>query len=100
MHKSKSETRTMDSGLGFLDGAPSSRIRVLKHLNNQKTALLNSASRGAFSLAALPTAEEDVDEDPNKPKELPPGSMQLFSYYGRHSQSGFPYYVHWVSHRP
>ncbi len=70
----------MDSGIGFLEGAPSPRIRVLKHLSSQKATLLSSASVNALAATAT---EEDEDNDPNKPKELPPNSMQLYSYYGR-----------------
>ncbi len=70
----------MNTGSGLFDGAPSSRLRVLKHLNNQKTTLLNSLSvAGKAGFAAELPVE---NEDPNKPKELQPGSMQLFSYYG------------------
>jgi len=71
----------MDTGVGLFEGAPSSRLRVLKHLRNQKAALLKSASVARFGFAAA-AAEEDVDEDANKPKSLPPNSMQLHSYYG------------------
>ena len=73
-------TDKMDSGIGFLEGAPSPRVRVLKHLSNQKAALVSAASANALTATAT---EEDEDNDPNKPKELPPNSMQLYSYYGR-----------------
>ncbi|KAG7294509.1 hypothetical protein NEMBOFW57_004584 [Staphylotrichum longicolle] len=77
----------MDTGVGLFEGAPSSRLRVLKHLRNQKAALLKSASVARFGFAAT-AAEEDVDEDPNKPTPLPPNSMQLYSYYAPSMQGG------------
>ncbi|KAK1751339.1 hypothetical protein QBC47DRAFT_351441 [Echria macrotheca] len=77
----------MDTGAGLFQGAPSSRLRVLKHLSEQKASLLKSQAARIAGLAG-PTAEEDVDEDPNKPKELPPNSMQLYSYYEPSMQGG------------
>ncbi|KAK5655814.1 hypothetical protein OQA88_5352 [Cercophora sp. LCS_1] len=76
----------MDSTGGLFNGAPSSRVRVLKHISKQKEALLKSRVR---RVAAFSTAASQVeDEDPEKPKELPPNSMQLFSFYAPSLQGG------------
>ncbi len=51
----------METGAALFQAASSPRVRVLKHLNNQKTKLLGATQ--ARTLLAVNTADDDEDAE-------------------------------------
>ncbi|KAI1129985.1 hypothetical protein F5Y10DRAFT_290230 [Nemania abortiva] len=74
----------MELNAGLFQAAPTSRLRVLKHLNKQKVKMFSKTTNR--TLKAINAAGED--DDPNAPKELEAGFMQLYSYYAPAMQGG------------
>jgi hypothetical protein len=65
--------------------AENPRVRVLKHLRTQAASLAKTRSLGVAREGNSFT--EDDENDPDRPKPLEPGHMQIYSYYGRILQS-------------
>ncbi|GAW19371.1 hypothetical protein ANO14919_088570 [Xylariales sp. No.14919] len=77
----------MDPTLAALAGKPNnSRLRVLKHLARQRKTLAKASASRARGIATL--SGGDGEEDPNRPAELAPGMMRLYSYYSPSLQGG------------
>lgn len=71
---------TMDPTLAALAGKPNnSRLRVLKHLARQRKTLAKASASRVPGFATLSVGDDE--EDPNRPAELAPGTMRLYSYY-------------------
>ncbi len=71
----------MASDLSSVIAPRSARSRVQKHLLRQKIAANTLVAQGSAG-GQDGSNSDDGDPDPNRPANLDPGQMKLYSYYG------------------